>query len=383
MRVAIVQSETRFMGGIERVTEGILAHGDWQGIEWYVIFLRPGLMVDRIRRFHPVERTAVFEAGRLRSVGRSISTVAAMARQLRRWNIDVVLSQGFHSQCYGGAAAKLAGIPNVFWCHGFLRPEVEGRNSIVRVATHMPTAAVIGGPRSNLPNLNHYFAQRCPVRLVYPAQPLMGFTGANGEAIRSEFNLDSHAPVIANIGRLQCGKGQDVFIRAADILVRTIPQARFLIVGGPSMAGDDAYEQSLKEAVRELGLEDRVIFTGERHDIPELIAAADVIVSTSTQAESFGLVIVEAMTAGKPVIATNHGGPADIIEDGVSGLLTTPGNEADLAGAIARVLQDRELAARLGRNGMQRVREHFSFEQMVASLTAVLEEAASRKVIAS
>jgi glycosyltransferase involved in cell wall biosynthesis len=380
MRVALLQSETRFTGGIEAVTEGILQSRNWDGIEWYPIFLRPGQLVDRVSATFPRDRMAVLDSGRLRNLPRTMMSIGRIAWYLRRWNIDAVVSQGFHAQCYGGWAARLAGAKNVFWCHNLLRPEHEGRDPIVRLALRSPVDMVIGGPRSNLTCLQQSFAGRCPVRLVYPAHPLDEFANGSGARVRAEFRIPENAPLAAIVGRLQPWKGQDVFVRAAAAVMQRIPDVRFMVVGGATMRGDREFDTALRREVRELGIGERAVFTGERHDIPDIMAAADVVVHASVDAEPFGLVVIEAMTAGRAVIAANAGGPAEIIEQEKSGLLTEPGNDAELAAAMRRVLSDSDLRRRLGRGAVERVESRFSFRRMADDLTCVLHEVTSTRI---
>ena len=374
MRVAIIQSETRFIGGIERVTEGILRHNAWADIEWHAIFLRRGLLVDSVSQVFPRDKFAVLNAGRIRNVPRTALTIARIARQLRRWKIDAVVSQGFHAQCYGGWAARMAGVRNVFWCHNLVRPEHEMRDAIVQVAMRAPVDAVISAPRANLTGLESIYGTRCPVRLVYPAHPLERFSTGDRLRVRQELGIPDAAPVAAIIGRLQPWKGQDVFMRAAARVAKEMPEARFLIVGGAAMPGDEAYSAQLRRAARELALPDRVFFLGDRQDVPDLLAASNVVVHASTEPEPFGLVIIEAMAAGRAVIASRGGGPSEIIEEGNSGLLTTPGNDEELAAAMLRVLRDDEFRERLSAGGRDRVDACFSFRRMAHELSSVLHE---------
>jgi glycosyltransferase involved in cell wall biosynthesis len=374
MRVAIIQSETRFIGGIERVTEGILRHDVWKDVEWHAIFLRPGMLVDTVREFFPCDKYAIVDAGRLRNLPRTALTIARIARQLRKWKIDAVVSQGFHAQCYGGWAARLAGARNVFWCHNLVRSEHELRDPVVRLALRAPADAVISAPRSNLATLTQHYGERCPVRLVYPAHPLKSFETGDGRRVRQELGIADGAPVAAIVGRLQPWKGQDVFVRAAALVAKHMTDARFLVVGGAAMPGDESFATQLRHAARELGIADTIFFLGERRDIPDVLAAADVVVHASVEPEPFGLVITEAMSAGRAVIASRAGGPSEIIEEGKSGLLTRPGDDAELAAAMLRVLSDHRFRAELAWNGRARVESCFSFDRMTQELSSVLRD---------
>jgi glycosyltransferase involved in cell wall biosynthesis len=381
MNIAVIQSETRFIGGVERITENLLQYGRSTDMNLYAVFLRSGPMVDRVRQFFPPERILVVEAGRYRQFGKTLRTVVRLARQFKRWNIDATLSQGFHAQCYGGPAAFMAGAKNIFWCHALLRADKERKDFVVRAAMRMPTTAVVGYPQSNLANLEAGFPT-VPVHLVYPSERLETFANADCEIVRREFNIPRATPIVTMIGRVQPWKGQHVFVTAAAKIAANVNDVRFMMVGGATGDADRQYLGRLRNVVEEHGMIDRFIFTGERNDVQNFIAAADVVVHASVDPEPFGLVVIEAMAAAKPVIATNHGGPADIIENGVSGLLTTPGDDAELAEAIAFLLRSTDVRKEIGRNAKLRASEHFSFAGMTASLRSVLAQVAARQGVA-
>jgi len=369
VRVALIHSETRVLGGMERVTEAILSN-QWPGIDVLGCFLRPGPLVERVSKCLPQQRCVVLDAGRLRQIGRTIIAVRNIARLLRMWDIDVVISQGFHSQCYGGPAARMAGVKNVFWCHSLLR-DAELRDPIARLALHMPADAVLSALDTNVQRLQSFYKRRCRVYSIHPASPVCS-VGADGEAFRREWKVPNNVPLVTIVGRLQPWKGQDVFIRAAANVAEHVPDARFFIVGAPTFAEDAAYEASLKKLALEAGLGEQVIFTGHRNDIPDVLAASDVLVHASVEPEPFGLVITEAMAAGKSVIATDVGGPAEIVLRNETGLLVPCRDAEALAAAMLRLVRDPALRTRMGEAGRRRVATHFSVERMLADLGDVL-----------
>jgi glycosyltransferase involved in cell wall biosynthesis len=156
-----------------------------------------------------------------------------------------------------------------------------------------------------------------------------------------------------------------VFLRAAALIASTNPQVRFVIVGDNNI--DQQYKEELKELTRRLGLEDRVIFTGFRMDVPDLLAALSIVVSPSLGLEGLSNSLLESMATGLPVVATRVGGTPEIVEDGESGLLVPPGDPSALAAAISRLLQDRMTAKRLGQSARRQVLSRYSLEQAVAS----------------
>jgi glycosyltransferase involved in cell wall biosynthesis len=208
---------------------------------------------------------------------------------------------------------------------------------------------------------------------MYPAYPLSHVSRGDRLRVRREFNIHDNAPLAVVIGRLERGKGQHVFLRAAAHVLQHLPETRFMIVGGAANHANRHFEAELKQQARDLVIADRVIFTGERHDIADILAAADVVVVPSTAPESFGLVVVESMAAGRAVIATNHGGPAEIIRHGEDGLLVRPDDDAALGRAMLRVFHNEALRLWLEHNAPARVAT-FSFGKMAERLTAVLQD---------
>jgi len=179
-------------------------------------------------------------------------------------------------------------------------------------------------------------------------------------SIRREFNVGPDDVLIGLVGNLQKWKGQDVLLDALPTLQSTGRWRALLIGAAPVDAEGQAYHRRLLDQVAALGLADRVTFTGYRSDVSSIINALDVLVHTSVTPEPMGRVILEGMALGKPVIATDHGGPREIIEQGRSGFLVTPGDPAALAACLDRVLASADLRARIGSEAISHVAAHFS-----------------------
>jgi glycosyltransferase involved in cell wall biosynthesis len=186
------------------------------------------------------------------------------------------------------------------------------------------------------------------------AQPFDSVHPSSLEALGREVGSGSR-PTIGVFGRLSPWKGQHILLEA----LSGIPDAHVVLVGD-ALFGETEYAETLRARARQPDIAGRVHFLGFRRDIPGLMKSMDIIVHTSTSPEPFGLVIVEAMLARKPVIATRGGGPAEIIRDGTNGLLVSPGSVPELRTAIQRLLGDSALANRLGEAGRTRAEEAFS-----------------------
>jgi glycosyltransferase involved in cell wall biosynthesis len=195
--------------------------------------------------------------------------------------------------------------------------------------------------------------------------------------IRHELGVPAGAPLVMVVSRLTRQKGLEQFLEAAEILAPQFPDARFVIVGYANPAEHD-YENVLKTRTDQLGLTGRVIFTGLRHDVPALLAAATVSVMPSLN-EALSNVLLESMAAGAPIVATRVGGTPEAIDEGVTGLLVDPGDSAALATAVARLLDDRSLAARLGRAARHAIETGYSVEKMVRATERLYLDLLARK----
>lgn len=170
-------------------------------------------------------------------------------------------------------------------------------------------------------------------------------------------------PTILTLARLEEQKGLEHLVAAAAL----VPEATFVV------AGEGRERASLEARAREAGVADRVRFVGHRSDVPELLAACDLFVLPSL-VEGSPISVMEAMAAGRPVVATDIGGTNEVVLDGATGLLVPPADPEALAMAIRAVLGDAELRDRLGAAGRERARREFSAEAMAAQVSTVYEE---------
>lgn len=169
---------------------------------------------------------------------------------------------------------------------------------------------------------------------------------------KQNLGIEAGVPVIGSVGRLTTQKGYHHFIEAAALLARSVADVRFLLVGG----GEEEY--FLKSLVQQRNLTDKFIFTGARDDAPQLLQIMDVFVSSSLW-EGLPTVILEAMLAGVPVVATAVAGTTELVQDGVTGALTTPANPVALGDAIAAILQQPDTARSMAQRANQFVRANF------------------------
>jgi glycosyltransferase involved in cell wall biosynthesis len=188
-----------------------------------------------------------------------------------------------------------------------------------------------------------------------------------GKQIRQELGLGPEDFIVGNVGRLALQKGQRHLVAAMPFLLERVPRAHAVIAGGGDL---EAY---LRDLALEVGVAERVHVLGPRKDVPALMHAMDVFAMPSIW-EGFGLVLLEAMAAGRPVVASRVATIPEVVVDGQTGLLVPAGDPLALAEAIARLAADPALARQLGEAGRDRLRRHFSIDKMVGDTELLYRE---------
>jgi glycosyltransferase involved in cell wall biosynthesis len=179
--------------------------------------------------------------------------------------------------------------------------------------------------------------------------------------VREEWGIPADVPLAGMVGRLVDWKGPDYFLRAAALVAEDLEEARFMLVGD-ALFGERAYVEELKALVRELGIEERVVFTGFREDVEDVMGCLDLVVHASVLPDPLPTVLIEALGMGLPVVATEGGGVREIVENGECGLVVPPRDVGAMAEAMKTLLRDGELAARMGEEGRRKVQATFDPE---------------------
>jgi glycosyltransferase involved in cell wall biosynthesis len=190
-------------------------------------------------------------------------------------------------------------------------------------------------------------------------------------SIHEAFWLPHHAPVVVNAAALVPHKGQRHLVEAAALVVKRMPDARFVIFG------EGELKESLERQIASHALEKHVLLAGFRPDVLALCKSIDLFVMSSIT-EGLGSAVLDAMACGKAVVGTRAGGIPEAVIHGQTGLLVPPRDDAALADAIVRLLEDADLRARFGEAGLQRVTEQFSAEKMVRGVLRVYERVLKR-----
>jgi glycosyltransferase involved in cell wall biosynthesis len=306
------------------------------------------------------------------SAWRTLATPVWMPWRVRRRRVAVVQTFLFYSDICGRLAGWVAR-----WTQRGRRPVVVSsaratnlRNRWWQFMLQRTTAPLADAFTAVSARTLEFAAAREGVdrsraRVIANGIDLSGFAAMpERAAARVALGLPAEAVVFGTIGRLHEQKGHGHLLTAAVEVVAAHPKALFLIAGYGSLEGE------LKSRAQALGLAERVRFLGYRTDVPALLAAMDVFVLPSLW-EGMSNAVLEAMAAGRPVIATAVDGNVDQVADGVTGLLVPPGDAKALAAAMDRLARDPDGAREMGRRGRERAEREFSLTRMTEAYVAL------------
>ena len=331
-------------------------------------------------------RRAGIAAQALSIVGqvRFARAVPRLAWQLRRARPDALLVYGPIAGCLAGLAGRIAGIDTIVYSAGYPSYYADRglyrrvRNAVVEKIACSCASAIWCKSQTDI-ELYHTRKASLPEKFVLVpnsvSQDVMARLHAltsdpsqlaeTRQALANKLGVAGNSPVVVFVGRLVPEKGVSVLAHAFAQVLSSYPKAMLVIVG------DGPDRTSLEALAQQLQIARRVVFAGAQNDVALFYLLADVVAIPS-QSEPFGIVAIEAMAAGCPVVASNVGGLADTVVDKRTGRLVPPGNAPAMAEALAWVLQSPEHAHRLGAAGQVRAVNEYSEDRLAASLHALL-----------
>jgi glycosyltransferase involved in cell wall biosynthesis len=372
LRLTVLAPWGERLGGAEEGLWQALLHWDRAQIEPTVLFLGPGPFEREVAELGIA--TGVIPAARLRRPAATLGTVRGVASRLRRDRPDLLLDWSAKAHFYGWPAAALAGMGGrvLWWQH-----MIPHRHWVDRGATLLPARAIGCWSSAGQEAQDRLFPHRRSF-VVNPGIEVDGEDrGAGAGSLKAELGIPAERLVVGIVGRLQPWKGQDRFLAAIADLRERGRDVHGLVVGGDAYELSPEYAAGLERLVPELGLDGFVTMTGQVPDAAPYVELMDVAVNASEE-EPFGIVLIEAMAAGVPVVAVARGGPRDIVESGVSGMLAPSGEPVALADAIEALLADPQRRAAIGAAGQKRCRERFNAQLMADRLAGALTEIADR-----
>jgi glycosyltransferase involved in cell wall biosynthesis len=200
------------------------------------------------------------------------------------------------------------------------------------------------------------------------------FTDAELNEVRENyFFATDNEIVIALVGRINSWKGQQLLLQSFKTVLGKYKNIKLVYLGS-APPNQPIFETELRNKIKEYNLESNVILIPFQKEIEKFWNSIDIAVVPSTEPEPFGMVVIEAMLAKKPVIASNHGGPTEIVVENVTGLLFEPNNHNSLSEALEKLIKDEQLRKLYGANGFKRVQNTFSLENHVNHFEKIFEE---------
>ena len=359
LRILFVIENICFGGG-ERAFAQMINGLDKGKYEIYVACLPGGIFEEKIRtsaEILPFDLRNRF----------NLANIYQLAKIMREKNIEIVHSQGGRADFFTRVAAKLTGVPVVI---STVQMPVEGYDvgilrkmlyvSLDRITERfVDRVIVVSEALKHVMIAGHGIRSDKVVRVSNGVEldrydPNLH----SGNGVRENLNISQGVPLIGAIGRLVWQKGLEFLVGAAPIVLNYVPDAKFLLVGeGP-------LEVELRNLAERSGFSERVLFTGFRSDMPEVLSALDVLVLPSLR-EGLPMILLEGMAMAKPIVTTNIEGISEVVEHDKTGVLVPPGNSQILAEGIIGLLKDKDKAQQIGQAGRKRVEEAFSVEMMV------------------
>jgi len=294
------------------------------------------------------------------------AAIRALSKLLKTGAIDLVHSHNGRTALLAAVAVKLAGRGRAVATQHFLEPAHVSRRGVGALVSNMAhrwvnrhTSRFIAiSEAAKAGMLARGQAPAEQIFVVPNGMPLPEMTRlASPQTIRAELGIDRDATLIVSVARLEPEKSVETLIAAMKHVVAAVPSAVCVI------AGDGTQKEALLLQIARCGLDGRVKLIGFRSDALALMNAGDVFVLPSA-VESFGLVLIEAMSVEKPVIATRSGGPMEIVQEGETGLLVAPAAAEEMARAILMLVCDANLRRRMGETGRARFLKTFTVERM-------------------
>ena len=281
---------------------------------------------------------------------RDVEAVLAVRRVLRRFQPDIVHTHSSKAGVVGRAAARIEGVPTVHTIHGFgFTPNQSALTrglflALERRAARWTDQFIAVSHANAAAGVDLGLFTPDQVQVIRSGVPLLRYASArpSGEELARSLGATATAPWVVQVGNFKPQKAPLDFVKMAARVVRNVPEAWFVMVG------DGVLRPAAEALAHRLGLERRVLFTGWRDDVADILACARVV-TLSSRHEGLPRALVEARASGVPVVATAVDGTPEVVVDGVTGFLTQPGDVSGMASAVSRLLLDdglhRQLAA--------------------------------------
>jgi len=315
----------------------------------------------RFVRMAVIRRKYFAASGLFMFAANFVAGVVALMYLIWRNKVALVHSNTIAVPC-GAFAAQLMRRPHVWHIHEIVTRPASARKILHPLVTRLSTVVAVVSHAVRRHILEDCPSQGSKIRVILDGIDVAAFQNGNGNKVRRELGIPPDAFLVGMVGKVCRWKGQLLLADAAQIVSKQRDDVYFLAVGG---VFDDEmhFMVSFRNAVSSNNLSRNFIISDYRSDIRDVMNVFDVFVLPSTEPDPCPLVVLEAMAAGKAVIASRHGGPLEQVAEGETGLLFTPGSADSLAAAIIALLDDPDRARAMGGDGQKRASAHFSVER--------------------
>jgi glycosyltransferase involved in cell wall biosynthesis len=345
------------VGGLEHLVIQMSDEMERRGIRTKIVTLTDGVLLDEAKK----RGLQTFALGK--KPGVDVGTILRLRKIIRENHVDVVHTHNFAPLVHATLATVMTGARTLNTRHG--PAPISTPRFIWRMNDFI--VPVSEDSRRELVKFNNVQPEK--VRVILNAIDLTPYSGPPPATnpLRKELGIGDGTLLIGNFSRLEPEKDHPTLLDAFRLLMDEGVDARLIIAGGGSV------EAALKRKTEELGLSSTVHFLGFRHDIPQLLRSIDLYVVSSTL-EGLSLSVLQAMAAGLPIVATRTGGNPEVVLDGQTGFIVECGRPAEMAGAMKRLLLDRDAARAFGRLARENAFRTFSLGRMVDSYVALYEQ---------
>ncbi len=299
--------------------------------------------------------------------------IPKLRRVIREHDIDIVMTTLFYADVMGALVGKWGGARGVFCWETISSPVwlVPHRKWMYRLAISFADKVIAVSQATARWSVEERGVPQSKIMVIPYGVNTDLYQPGDEHQLRDELGIAREDPVVGMVARLHDQKGHRYLIQAAHRLVSSIPNLKILLVG------DGPLREELEQQVRDYSLQDHFIFLGFRHDVHRLLRIFDVFTLPSMY-EGLPNVVLEAMAAGLPVVATPVDGTKEAVVDGDTGILVPPRDSDALATALSSVIEDASARKRYGEQGLKRIREHFTLEKQVEGFQDLYTEYARR-----
>ena len=371
MKILFVSHSGRRSGGAQNVMFALIKHLMKMGIECHCIFPEHGRFYDEMVEYgvicHRVKFSwwAGFEMDTLYKIIKYFLTVHSSTNEfvniINKHNINLVISNTI-TMSEGALAARLCKIPHIWYVHEILSQDPKLKHMIkieflypIMLQLSEKIVVVSNAVKQEFIKYLGYDSDKIEVvynGVVTPNSPPASLVGYN----------------VLSVGGICRRKGQYTLLKSAEIVINVIPKARFPLAG---MFWEKEYSHLLLEERVRMGIERKFSFNKWTVDMDAYYQSGAVLVSPST-VEAFGLSMLEGMAHGLPVVTTDSGGPSEIVVEGETGFIVPVNDEVRMAERTLRLLENKELAKKMGLAGRKRVAEFFSQDKFVNEFTNII-----------